>query len=168
MKDKIFFILFFPTLIIQIAFPPFLKIFGIKPGLILILVSFYIVYFDAKDSLLKCIVAAFLKDSFTLFPFGVSILTYLGVFYLVYILKKIFYQRNEIIFLVAVFMGSWINFFFAQLYVFFRISPYHLIGGMGRSALESFYSVILSTALIFWLKKCVTKRFISLQSVFSY
>ena len=168
MNNKIFFILLFLVLLIQIIFPNFLKIFGVKPDLILIFVSLYIVYFDYKDAMTKCILIGLLKDSISVFPFGVSILTYAILLYFSFKLKKIFYQRHAMIFVVSVFVGCWINFIIANIYALFGISQYSLAYGIARVLIECFYSSVLSIATIIWLLKCATKKFTSLQSVFSY
>ena len=92
--------------IIEVEILDYLRIFGVKPDLLLITVLFFALYRRAKWAGFTGILAGLLRDVFTVNPFGISIL-YFGFLGKIgsFLGRYIFYKRRYLIQMSVTFLS---------------------------------------------------------------
>ncbi len=168
MRNKIFFIFLFVCLLIQITFPNFLKIIYIKCDLIVILVSFYLVYFDYRRVYPLVLFSSIVKDYFTTLPFGMSIISYALLIYTSYRLKNIFHQRKDVVVYICVSICPWINLLLLAFFSLIGLRRFNTFMDLFITIAESLYNLAITIIAVYIIKKCALKKFTFLQSLSSY
>ncbi len=104
MTKRIFFIIVFICVALEVTFLNYFKIFSVKPDLSLIAVVFASLYFDLKWALILSIFVGLLKDTFSLNPFGIYTPLFALYSLLIARLSRKISLENNLILMVLVFI----------------------------------------------------------------
>ena len=98
-------IIFISVFIVQTVFMPYLRLFGVAPDLLLVLVAIYAIIFGRKYGVISGAIAGFLQDAFssTVYVHTISKIT---VGYIIGFIKENLLGGEEAVSTVAVFIVS--------------------------------------------------------------
>lgn len=144
--------------LIQVTLLNHLKIFSVKPDLLLICLVFANIAFDFKWIFIFCVLAGALKDILGLMPFGINTVIFALWGFLLFKLSRKITVDNTFIYTALIFIISIINAFVLRATLIFLGHPIVSLGIFFKiTALESLYTAALTPLVFKAINKLLVK-----------